>query len=355
METPSYIKRYMPLWKGWELDKFLGRGSYGNVWQVVRETSKAESMAVVRKEKQGIDSIGIKEVAAIKEVIVPSSSAGTIEMACLQGLDFENAKQYFAAALKEAVAEAEMQRSLSDCHNIVRFRDYQIKTLDQKDEFGWVLYILMDKVKGFPEYLMDNGITLSKLVQLGIDLCHALERCQRAGIIHRDMKPENIFYCPQEDCFQLGDFGIARYLVRSTANKGRPGTLTHMSPEVYQGADFDYGDDLYALGMILYKLLNYNRIPLLPNYPQQYMPQDRENALIRRLKGESLPLPALTQLQPEQIFKVNQIRAGVRLEKKDLQVVQSLGNIVQKAISADKKQRYESAAEMRNMLKKISC
>lgn len=59
--------------------------------------------------------------------------------------------------------------------------------------------------------------------------------------------------------------------------------------------------------MILYRLLNFNRIPLLPDYPQQYMPKDRDNALIRRLKCESLPLPALSNLQPEQIIFVNQV------------------------------------------------
>ncbi|MDE6086880.1 MAG: protein kinase, partial [Oscillospiraceae bacterium] len=321
METEGYIKRFMPLWEGWKLDKFLGSGSYGNVWQVIHEAvSDSESV----KEK---------EVAAIKEVIVPSPTAGTIEMACLQGLNLENARLYFAGALKETIAEANMQQTLSNCCNIVQFRDYQIKTLDQQDEFGWAFYILMDKVKAFPEYLMENGITVSKVIQLGIDLCHALERCQKSGIIHRDIKPENIFYCPQKNCFQLGDFGIARYLVRPTANKGRPGTLTHMSPEVYQGADFSYEDDLYAVGMILYKLLNYNRIPLLPDYPQQYMPNQRDEALICRLKGALLPLPALTRLQPEQISEANRIRAGVRLDMNDLNRIQILGSIAQKAIS----------------------
>ncbi|MDE6035231.1 MAG: protein kinase [Ruminococcus sp.] len=335
MESEGYIKRFMPLWEGWKLDKFLGSGSYGNVWQVVRESDE-------------------NETAAVKEIIVPPSGAGTLEMACLQGLDVKSARLYFEDTLKETISEADMQHSLSDCRNIVRFRDYQIKSLDRQNEFGWVFYILMDKVQAFTEYLMENGITVSDLIKLGIDLCYALERCRKAGIIHRDIKPENIFYCPQENCFQLGDFGIAHYCERPTASKGRPGTLTHMSPEVYGGAPFSYDDDLYAVGMVLYKLLNYNRIPLLPDYPQQYMPAQRNEALMCRLKGALLPLPALTRLKPEQISEVNHIRAGVCLNMNDIERIKILGGIAQKTISADKNQRYGSAEELRKSLEKLN-
>lgn len=57
-------------------------------------------------------------------------------------------------------------------------------------------------------------------------------------------------------------------------------------------------------------------------------------------------MPALTRLQPECIPKTNQIRAGVRLDVNDLNRIQILGSIAQKAIAADKNQRYESAKEL---------
>ncbi len=334
MEAESYIKRFMPLWEGWRLDKFLGSGSFGNVWQVVGESDK-------------------NKVAAIKEIIVPPPGMGTLEMACLQGLDLENVRLYFEDTLKETIAEADIQRSLSDCCNIVKFIDYKIKSLDWQDEYGWAFYILMDKVQVFPEYLMKNGIAVSDVIKLGIDLCHALERCRKAGIIHKDIKPENIFYCRQKNCFQLGDFGIAHYFERPTASKGKPGTLTHMSPEVYSGKSFSYADDLYAVGMILYKLLNYNRIPLLPDYPYQYTPSQRTEAMMCRLKGASLPMPALTKVQPEYIPEANRIKAGVRFDLTDLKRIQILGSIAQRAVSSDKNQRYGSAEEFRRALEKI--
>lgn len=332
MEIDGYIKRFMPVWKEWRLDKFLGSGSYGNVWQVINDKN---------------------ETAAIKEVIVPPAGAGTIEMACLQGLDLGNARLYFEDTLKKTIEEADMQCSLSDCNNIVHFIDYKIKSLENPDEFGWAFYILMDKVQAFPEYLMQNGITVSDLIHLGIDLCNALERCRKSGIVHRDIKLENIFYCRQKNCFQLGDFGIAHYCERPTATKGRPGTLTHMSPEVYCGMTFSYKDDLYAIGMILYKLMNYNRIPLLPDYPYQYTPAQRNDAMMCRLKGAELPLPAITKLKPEQISEANKIRAGIRLDINDLEKIQMLGRIAHKAISADKNKRYGSAEELREALQKL--
>ena len=166
-------------------------------------------------------------------------------------------------------------------------------------------------------------------------------------------KTREYFLLPAKKCFQLGDFGIAHYFERPTASKGKPGTLTHMSPEVYSGMTFSYADDLYAVGMILYKLLNYNRIPLLPDYPDQYTPSQRTEAMMRRLKGESLPMPALTRLQPECIPKTNQIRAGVRLDLTDLHRIQILGSIAQKAITADKNQRYGNTEELLISLEKL--
>lgn len=333
MELSGYIKRFVPLFGEWKAEKFIGEGSYGKVWQAVNNN-------------------GMKK--AIKEVIVPAESAGTIEMACLQGLDIENAKKYFAETLNETIAEAEMQKSLSDCRNIVHFLDYTVKELNNTDEFGWVVFILMDKVQVFTEYIMEHGIEISSFINLGIDLCNALCRCRESEIIHRDIKPENIFYDSEYNCFQLGDFGIAHYLSRPTANKGRAGTLTHMSPQVYQGADFCFKDDLYAVSMILYKIMNFNRVPLLPDYPEPYMPNQRDNALIKRLKGGELPLPAITRIPYEKIFEVNSIRAGMRInDSYDYELMQKLAEIVHKAIAPDENNRYADALELKNVLSEL--
>ena len=71
----------------------------------------------------------------------------------------------------------------------------------------------------------------------------------------------------------------------------RKGTYPYMAPEVYRGAPYGTGVDLYSLGIVLYRLLNHNRSPFMPPYPQRMTYSDRERAFIRRMSGEPLPPP----------------------------------------------------------------
>lgn len=69
------------------------------------------------------------------------------------------------------------------------------------------------------DYLNNNSISEREVLKIGIDICRALEVCNQKKIIHRDVKPENIFISSTGD-FKLGDFGIARTLEK-TSGKDR--------------------------------------------------------------------------------------------------------------------------------------
>lgn len=76
------------------------------------------------------------------------------------------------------------------------------------------------------------------MIRLGIDICKALELCQKYNVIHRDIKPENIFVSGSGD-FKLGDFGIARTIERASSGLSKKGTYNYMAPEVYRGKSMD--------------------------------------------------------------------------------------------------------------------
>lgn len=326
----EYYKLFPPLWDEYEPGEFLGSGSFGDVYE--------------------LKSIGTDEKAAqvMKEIVVPPASAGGMDEALFQGLDMEGAKFYYAGMKKKALDEVRIMQQFSDCPNIVQMKDYVVKELPENSgEFGWVIFVRMELLQSLKTKVLKNKMTLQEVAQLGCDLCSALEVCHEKQILHRDVKPENIFYAEKTKTFKLGDFGIACYMSRLTEEKGLPGTLTHMAPEVYHGKPFDYSSDLYAVGMILYKLLNENRVPFLPDYPEKYSPVMRNQAIRRRLDGESIPQPAILRKKDAEEWLVLK-RNGASEEE-----IEKLAAIAVKAIDPEPEKRYSSPTILKNELMKI--
>ena len=119
----------------------------------------------------------------------------------------------------------------------------------------------------------------------------ALIYCHKLNIIHRDVKPENIFVSRFGD-FKLGDFGIAREQIHTMSNMSKKGTYSYMAPEIYKGEKYDSSVDIYSLGIVLYKLMNQNRLPFLSLDKQLITYRDKESALARRMAGEKIPAPS---------------------------------------------------------------
>lgn len=315
------IFRFQPLWGNWSVERLLGVGSFGKVWEVSQGTRRA----------------------AVKEIVVPPIGTD-LRDAQMQGLDSDGAKEYFHSAMEAMLDEIYLMKALAECENIVQIKDFLVGELDGQGEFGWVILILMERLIPF-QTCWREGLSVQDVARLGIDLSNALESCCYKGILHRDVKPDNVFFDSESGNYKLGDFGVSHYLARPTAGKGRAGTLTHMSPEVYQGAPFTAASDLYALGMMLYYLLNDNRIPLLPLYPKPYTPLDRDQALVRRLHGEEINTPSIVRYAYESGILLTGL--GARFDERSRGFAAILGKIAQKAIAATPEARFTSAADLR--------
>ena len=123
--------------------------------------------------------------------------------------------------------------------------------------------------------MQEEVLPEKETIKLGIDLCKALEYCQQLNIIHRDIKPENIFVSRFGD-FKLGDFGIARELEKTMSSLSKKGTYSYMAPEMYKGERYDNSVDIYSLGIVLYKIMNKNRLPFLNLEKQLITYRDKE-------------------------------------------------------------------------------
>lgn len=323
----QYYKLYPSIWDGYEAGELLGSGSFGDVYELKKKGTLA------------------RPTEAFKEIAVPPPSAGGVSEALFQGLNEEGAKYYYEGMRQKALEEVAILKKFSDYPNIIKIIDYKLFELPNgQEEYGWVIFVRMELLQPLKSKVLQEGISITELSKLIIDLCSALEVCHNEGIVHRDIKPENIFYSSESGIYKLGDFGIACYFNRITEEKGQPGTLTHMAPEVYCGTPFDYSADLYAVGMILYKFLNENRVPLLPDYPEKYSPALRNQAIQRRLHGEKIHSPSVVRKTPDELIPLldvgNVSEDGIK----------HLAEIATKSIDPDKNKRYISATELKQAL-----
>ena len=257
-------------WREWEVTELLGAGSFGRVYKIRRT---------------GLNNF--VEESALKVIRIPQN-ASDYESAISEGMDDESVSAYFESIVSELSNEFALMSRLKGNTNIVSFEDYEVIKIP--DDFGWEIYIRMELLTPLTTYIAQNAITLKDVARIGADICRALELCEREKIIHRDIKPENIFVSAHGD-YKLGDFGIAKRLENVSVSLTKKGTLSYMAPEVYKGQPYTSSVDLYSLGIVLYRLLNYNRNPFMPPYPERIRYNDREEARAKRMSGVPLPPP----------------------------------------------------------------
>ena len=257
-------------WQEWKITEKLGEGSYGKVYKAQR-TEQGRSF-----------------YSAMKIIPIPSSP-GELSGVRLEMKDEDTVRAYFKNIVDECIQEISTMEYFRGNSHIVSVEDF--KVLEYLDEIGWDIYIRMEYLTSFLDYCTGRSLTEREIIKLGIDLCKALEYCGQLRIIHRDIKPENIFVSRFGD-FKLGDFGIARELERSMSSLSKKGTFSYMAPEMYRGEAYDSSVDIYSLGIVLYKLMNRNRLPFMNLEKQLITYRDKENALNRRMAGELLPKPA---------------------------------------------------------------
>lgn len=287
------------IWPEWKVEELLGRGSYGKVYRISRE------------------SLGHKSLAAAKLIEIPQDESELVALASL-GMDNLSIRTYLENTARSIINEIAVMESLKGARNIVAIEDYRL--VEHTEDVGWTIWIRMELLEGLVEYQRRNGApSVEESVKIASDVCNALMICHEKGIIHRDVKPENVFRSPFGE-YKLGDFGIAKQIEQSTKSTySQKGTQQYMAPEVVRGDKYDGRADIYSLGMMLYRFLNKMRFPFLPPAPQPFTADDMEKALFRRLKGDDLPVPSEADA--------------------------ALAEIVLKACQANPSKRYQSAQE----------
>lgn len=253
-----------PLFDSWFVDSMIGESRSSRVYRLRRE-----------------GEAGL-EYAALKTVRIP---AGQDDIAnALSTGKYPSVKAFVDAYAAAAKAEAQLLISLRDNPNILSVYNYAV--VPGENESGCFFMLLTELLSPLSEGINAEDADEQTVVRLGIDICNALEAIADAGTYHGEIKPENIFV-DANGCFKLGDFGFGREFTSAS----RVGDSWYVAPEVYAGETAAPTADIYSLGILMYKFLNHNRAPFLPEFPQQISFADREIAFEKKIRGEAMPEP----------------------------------------------------------------
>lgn len=256
---------------GYEIKELIGSGGFGKVYK-------------------GIKNVGRDTyLAAIKHISIPNKEEYNNIYNSMGG-NTNLVDKYFKDTLDDVINEINTLYSLSkkDNRNIVTYYDHEI--VKHENPLRYDLFLRMEYLKPLSSYMNESNMTLEDAINLSIDIATALNNCHNQGIIHRDVKNGNILIS-EDGNFKLGDFGISKFLSDTSQALSMKGTPVFMAPEVVLGRPYNNTVDIYSLGIVLYRLLNYNRIPFTPYYPEPYTAKDVEKAMSKRIRGEQINKP----------------------------------------------------------------
>jgi len=290
----------------WQICEEIGEGSYGKVYKITKS------------------SFGVESYSALKVISIPRS-VQEIKDIMSEGMDDKSVTSHFEDIVEQFVREIAIMSDLKVNPNIVSVEDYVI--VPHKESIGWDILIRMELLTPLQDYQLANQFDEKTVIKLAKDISGALNFCQKKGLIHRDVKPGNIFV-DSEGVFKLGDFGVARVADKTSGGYSKQGTENYMAPEVYLARPYNANVDIYSLGLMLYRLVNNNRLPFYPQPPEPIRFADRETALKKRMDGTPLPWPANAS--------------------------EEFAGIIMKACAYDPKDRYVTAGEMLSDLKELS-
>lgn len=201
--------------------------------------------------------------------------------------------------------------SMLDHPNIVRVYDVSVWDKTQ--------FIVMELIEGvdLKQFMLQNGgkLTWKETVKFAEDTLQALQHAHEHGIVHRDVKPQNIMLL-QDGSIKVMDFGIARFSRSGvhTATDKAMGSVHYISPEQARGDVTDAKSDLYSIGIMMYEMLS------------GQLPFDGESNVAVAIKQISEEARPLNELNPE--------------------VPEGLAAIVHRAMEKNPAKRYESAQAM---------
>ena len=191
-----------------------------------------------------------------------------------------------------------------------------IITIHEVGEHNGKPFIAMAYIEGdlLTDAIGENRVSTDRAIDFALQICSGLEKAHGVGIVHRDIKPDNLLV-DRDGRVKILDFGLAKVhgVTGLTEEHSTVGTLNYMSPEQARGEEVDHRSDLFSLGAVLYEMLA-GRVPFSGEHPAAVM-------------------YAIASEEPQPLPRFNN------------DVSAELCEVVDRALSKDPAVRYQSAAD----------
>lgn len=350
----KYLNR---MWPGWRITGRLGAGTYGAVFEIQREnlsTGRAGSALtsalkvlyietetyeddidrdgslttslLLQNDFPGMDSQARGRYNHTSRLLSDGMSQNSLSNSQREKPVYRPVSGSMITEFVNSVSsEINAMIELKGHPHIVSIEDYQVDMDDQ----SCLIMIRMEELRCLSKSIREGlqTFTREETIRIGIDICKALELCEKRNIIHRDIKPSNIFFS-EATGYKLGDFGISRTMdsiYESTFMSGI-GTPSYIAPEVYAGRKYNNTADIYSLGMVLYQLMNDSCLPFIRENLINTGERRGRESFLRRMNGEKLNAPSGAD--------------------------EELAQVILKACSYSPSERFSTASEFRSALEK---
>ena len=220
--------------------------------------------------------------------------------------------------------EQDLARFLQEAQSAAALNHPNVCTIYEIHDEGENPFIVMEYVEGetLRERKKEKGKRIKQIVDYAIQIAEALKAAHAKGVIHRDIKSDNIMIT-EDGRVKVMDFGLAklRGAEKLTKSSSTLGTVAYMSPEHLQGQEVDARTDIFSFGVVLYEMLT-GELPFKGEY-------------------ESAMMYAIVNEDPE---PVQQYRTDLSSE---------LLHVLNRALEKDPEERYQSVKDMLIDLKRL--
>jgi tetratricopeptide (TPR) repeat protein/predicted Ser/Thr protein kinase len=227
----------------------------------------------------------------------------------------------------------EKARFIHEARSASSLNHPNVTTIHGIEESPEGLFIVMEFVEGrtLKQVIEEETLSIKKVLDIGIQICEGLAIAHEKGIVHRDIKSDNIMLTPRGQV-KIMDFGLAKLkgATKITQTGSTLGTASYMSPEQAQGEEVDQRSDIFSFGVVLYELLT-GHLPFKGEHQaaiiysvinEEPQPIARYNNRVSA-KLEDIVFKALAKEKEERYQHIDDLLADLRREKKSLEYVKT--------------------------------